>query len=76
MLTQHRHQPGRFDAGHCRACAHQAGLLDHSWRVRREEESLRATARWAARKARSLAILALGSSAVGVLLAASALLNG
>jgi hypothetical protein len=74
MLTQHRHQPGRFDAGHCRACAHQAGLLDHSWRVQREEESLRATARWA-RKARSLAILALGPSA-GILLAASALLNG
>ena len=41
----------------------------------REEESLRPTARWA-RKARSLAILALGSSAVGVLLAASALLTG
>jgi hypothetical protein len=74
MLTQHRHQPGRFDAGHCRACAHQAGLLDHSWRVQREEESLRATARWA-RKARSLAILVLGPSA-GILLAASALLNG
>ena len=75
MLTQHRHQPGRFDAGHCRARAHQAGLLDHSWRVQREEDGLRATARWA-RKARSLAILALGPSAVGVLLAASALLNG
>ena len=73
MLTQHRHQPGRFDAGHCRACAHQAGLLDHSWRVQRED-GLRATARWA-RKARSLAILALGPSA-GILLAASALLNG
>jgi hypothetical protein len=76
MLTQHRHQPGRFDAGHCRACAHQAGLLDHYWRVQREEDGLRSTARWAARKARSLAILALGSSAVGVLLAPSALLNG
>ena len=74
MPTQHRHQPGWFDAGHCRPCAHQAGLLDHYWRVQREEESLRATARWA-RKARSLAILALGSSA-GILLAASALLNG
>ena len=75
MLTQHRHQPGRFDAGHCRARAHQAGLLDHYWRVQRAEESLRATARWA-RKARSLAILARGLSGVGVLLAASALLNG
>jgi hypothetical protein len=74
MLTQHRHRPGRFDAGHCRACAHQAGLLDHYWRVQREEESLRTTARWG-RNSRSLAILALGSSA-GILLAAIALLRG
>jgi hypothetical protein len=24
---QHHHEPGVFDAGHCRACARQAGLL-------------------------------------------------
>ena len=33
MLIDHDHSPGRFDAGHCWACAHQAGLLDHYDRV-------------------------------------------
>ena len=75
MLTEHHHPPGRFDPGYCRTCANEAGLLDHYWHVQREEDSLRATAKWA-RQARSLALLALGSSAVGVLLAAIALLKG
>ena len=75
MLTQHHHGPGLFDAGHCRACARQAGLLDHYWRVQQEEDGLRAATRWA-RQARSLAILALCSSGVGILVAAIALLKG
>jgi len=29
MLIQHRHTSEEFDPGHCRACARQAGLLDH-----------------------------------------------
>jgi hypothetical protein len=29
MVIQHRHQPGSFDPGHCRGCAHQADLLWH-----------------------------------------------
>jgi hypothetical protein len=33
MLIDHDHPPGLFDAGHCWACAHQAGLLDHYDRV-------------------------------------------
>ena len=33
MLIGHAHAPGDFDAGHCRACARQAGLLDHYNRV-------------------------------------------
>ena len=47
MLTQHHHEPGLFDAGHCRACADQAGLLDHYRRVQREEARLRVTQEWA-----------------------------
>ena len=75
MLTQHQHPPAVFDPGHCRSCAHQAGLLDHYWRVQLEEAALR-RARRGVRQARSLAILTLGSSAVGILLAAIALLQG
>jgi hypothetical protein len=75
MLTQHQHPLAVFDPGHCRSCARQAGLLDHYWRVQQEEAALRMARRWA-RQARSLAILTLGSSAVGILLAAIALLQG
>ena len=72
MVTQHQHRPGEFDAGHCRACAHEAGLMDHYWRVQQEEDTLRAARRWAS-QARSLAIGALCSSGLGILLAAIAL---
>jgi len=75
MLTQHHHRPGLFDAGHCRACARQAGLLDHYWRVQQEEDSLRAATRWAG-QARSHASWALCSAGAGILLAAIALLRG
>jgi hypothetical protein len=75
MLTQHQHPLAVFDPGHCRSCARQAGLLDHYWRVQQEEAALRMARPWA-RQARSLAILTLGSSAVGILLAAIALLQG
>jgi len=75
MLTEHQHKPGVFDPGHCRDCAHEAGLLDHYWRVQQEENRLRATRRWA-RQARSFAIWALCSAGVGILLAAIALLRG
>jgi hypothetical protein len=75
MLTQHQHGTGVFDPGHCQACAHQAGLLDHYQRVQREEDSLRA-AKLLARQAHRLAICALCSCSTGVLLAAIALLKG
>ena len=75
MLTQHLHRPGRFDPGHCRACAHEAGLLDHYRRVQQEEDSLRDTARLA-RQARSYAGWALWLSGVGIVVAAIALLRG
>jgi hypothetical protein len=75
MLIQHRHRPGVFDPGHCRNCARQADLLDHYHRVQREEDSLRATQRWA-RQARRNATWALWASGIGILLAAIALLTG
>ncbi len=74
MLTGHDHPPDVFDAGHCRACARQAGLLDHYHHVQREEARLwQASA--TARAAHRYALWALGSSGVGVLLAVVALLT-
>jgi hypothetical protein len=73
MAIGHLHPPGMFDAGHCRACARQAGLLDHYHRVQEEESRLREASAYA-RAARRYALWALGSSAVGILLAALALL--
>jgi hypothetical protein len=74
MAIGHLHPPGVFDAGHCRACARQAGLLDHYHRVQEEEARLR-QASTDARAAHRYALWALGSSGVGVLLAALALLT-
>ena len=73
MLIGHHHALGLFDAGHCRACARQAGLLDHYDRVQWEEAQLRRAGEWA-RAARRHAQWALGSSGIGVLLAVLALL--
>jgi hypothetical protein len=73
MRIQHHHAPGLFDAGHCQACAREAGLLDHYDRVQREEAQLRQAREWA-RAARRQALWALGSSGMGVLLAVLALL--
>ena len=75
MLTQHHHEPGLFDAGHCWACASQAGLLDHYRRVQREETRLQETREWAS-MARRHAIVALGSSGAAILLAGVAVLTG
>ena len=60
-----------FDAGHCWACARQAGLLDHYRWVQQEEARLQETREWAG-MARRYAILALGSSGAAILLAALA----
>jgi hypothetical protein len=73
MITQHDHRPGEFDAGHCRACAGEAGLLDHYHRVQREERTLQAAQR-SARQARGVAVWSLCSSGVGILLSGIALL--
>jgi hypothetical protein len=73
MAIGHPHPPGVFDAGHCRACARQGGLLDHYHRVQEEESRLR-QASADARAAHRYALWALGSSGVGVLLATLALL--
>ena len=74
MSIGHLPPPGVFDAGHCRICARQAGLLDHYHRVQEEEARLR-QASADARAAHRYALWALGSSGVGVLLAALALLT-
>jgi hypothetical protein len=75
MLAQHQHEPGLFDPGHCRACARQAGLLDHYWRVQQQEATLRQAHRRAL-AASSRASVALWSSGAGILLAVVALLTG
>ncbi len=75
MLAHHDHGPGLFDAGHCRACTVEAGLLDHHRRVQREEDRLREARAWA-HAARSRAIWALWASGAGMLLAVLALLKG
>jgi hypothetical protein len=75
MLTGHQHEPGLFDAGHCRACARQAGLLDHYRRVQQEEATLWEAHGWA-RGARRRASVALWSAGVAILLAVVALLTG
>jgi hypothetical protein len=73
MLIQHDHRPGEFDAGHCQACAREAGLLSHYHHVQREESTLRAAER-SAWQARGIAIWSLCSSSLGILLAVIALL--
>jgi hypothetical protein len=75
MPVQHRHQPGRFDPGHCRGCARQAGLLDHYSRVQQQETSLRQAHRWALAASRRASV-ALWSAGAGILLAVVALLRG
>jgi hypothetical protein len=75
LLTQHQHEAGVFDAGRCRACARQAGLLDHYRRVQQEAATLRQAHRWA-RAARWRAGGALWSSGAAIVLAVVALLSG
>ena len=75
MLVEHQHRPGVFDPGHCRNCAREAGLLDHYWRVQREERAFREAHRWA-RRAYRQASWALWCSGIGLVLAVVALLAG
>jgi hypothetical protein len=74
MLMGHQHEPGVFDAGHCRACARQVGLLDHYRRVQ-QEAALRQAHAWSLEASRR-ASMALWSSGAAILLAAVALLSG
>ena len=75
MLLEHNHRPGAFDPGHCRPCAHHAGLLDHYHRVQREETRLRQAVA-SANGAFRYGTWALVSSGVALLLALLALLTG
>ena len=74
MLIDHDHPPGLFDAGHRWACAQQAGMLDHHDRVQTRKPTSARPGEWASATLR-YATWALGSSAIGVLLAAAALLT-
>jgi hypothetical protein len=75
MLMGHQHEPGVFDASHCRACARQVGLLDHYRRVQQEKAALRQAHAWSLEASRR-ASMALWSSGAAILLAAVALLSG
>jgi hypothetical protein len=75
MLTEHQHQPGNFDPGHCQDCARETDLLDHYHHVQRQEQALKQAHRWA-REARRDATWALWSATIGIVLAAIALLTG
>ena len=75
LLIDHQHQPGVFDPGHCRNCAHEADLLDHYHRVQHEEHTVKQAHRWA-RQAHRNATWALWAFGIGLLLAAIALLTG
>jgi hypothetical protein len=72
---QHHHEPWVFDAGYFRACARQAGLLDHYQRVQQEEAALQETHGWA-RAACRRASVALWSSGAAIVLPVVALLTG
>jgi hypothetical protein len=67
MLIDHDDPPGLFNAGHCWACARQAGLLDHYDRVQDQETNLRQAREWVG-AAHRYAIWAVGSSTIGILL--------
>jgi hypothetical protein len=75
MLTEHQHKPGEFDPGHCRDCARETDLLDHYHHVQRQERAFKEAHRWA-RRAHRDATWALWSAALGILLAAIALVTG
>jgi len=75
MPIAHDHATGRFDAGHCQACAVEAGLLDHYDRVQREGAHLRQALRWAS-VARRWAVWALVVAAAGIVLAVIDLVGG
>jgi hypothetical protein len=75
MLTEHQHQPGSFDPGHCRDCARETDLLDHYHHVQRQEHAFKEAHRWA-RRARRDATWALWSAGTAILLAVVALVAG
>lgn len=68
---QHEHKAGRFDPDQCRACAKDAGLLDHYERVQLHERALVA-ARGLAWQAQRYAIVTMylpGLALVGAVIA-------
>lgn len=71
MPTGHGHATGLFDAGHCQACACEAGPLGHHDRAPREEARLRYARAWTwtARRWAGRALVADGAAAMPALVA-------
>ena len=75
MIAEHEHKAGRFDPDRCRACANDAGLLDHYEHVQLHERALVAAHRvaWQARRwamvTMCLSGLALVAAVVALLVA-------
>ena len=76
MLVGHQHKPGVFDAGHCRACARHAGLLDHYWQVRSSRRPPCGRPTGGRVRPAGDACVALWSSGAAILRAAVAMLTG
>jgi hypothetical protein len=75
MLIEQHHPAGIFDAGRCRACADEAGLLDRYDRVQRQEGPPPGDP-GVGRTARRHVLVVLGSLGVAVLPAVAAFLTG
>lgn len=71
MIAEHEHKAGRFDPDHCRACANDAGLLDHYEHVQLHERALVAARRlaWQARRYAIVTMCLSGLALVAALIA-------
>jgi hypothetical protein len=73
VIAEHQHKADGFDPDHCRACAVDAGLLDHYERVQLHESALVAARRLAS-QAQRYAIVTMWLSGLALVVALIALL--
>jgi hypothetical protein len=73
VIAEHQHRADSFDPDHCRACAEDAGLLEHYERVQLQERAL-ATARRLAWQAQRSAVVTMCLSGLALVVAVAALL--
>ena len=75
MTTRHQHKADGFDPDHCRACAVDAGLLDHYKRIQLHESAVVAAQRlaWQAQRSANVTMwlsgLALAAAVIALLVA-------